>query len=109
MAGALRKPGRMEKVEKVGSGVLYPLPRNHAPSAAFLHMTPISACICTSLPPLGSFAKFRDPSNIYAKQLEEMQASLQRIEKELTGLRQSIPKETEQWLKYLENVLNDPT
>jgi chromosome segregation ATPase len=47
--------------------------------------------------------------NIYAKQLEEMQASLQRIEKELTGLRQSIPKETEQWLKYLENVLNDPT
>ena len=41
--------------------------------------------------------------------MEEMQASLQRIEKELTSLRQGIPKETEQWLKSLENVLNDPT
>src|SRR6516165_5667588 len=65
MARKLRKPRRMEKVEKVGAGCLYPLLRNHAPSAAFLHMPPISASIYTSLPQLGSFAKCRDPSSVY--------------------------------------------
>src|SRR5688572_3933626 len=62
MARKLRKPRCMEKVEKVGAGCLYPLLRNHAPSATFLHMPSISASLYTSLPQLGSFAKYRDPS-----------------------------------------------
>jgi hypothetical protein len=44
------------------SGFFHPLPRNHAPSAAFLHITSILAWIDDSLPQWGLIAKLSDPS-----------------------------------------------
>lgn len=42
-----------------------------------------------------------------AKQLDDVQAVLKRVEGELIGLRQGVPRETEQKLKDLDDRLND--
>jgi len=44
-----------------------------------------------------------------AKQLEDVQAALKRVEGELISLRQGLPRETEQKLKDLEKSLSDRT
>ena len=43
-----------------------------------------------------------------ANQLASIEASLQRIEKDFRALRQDVPKETEDRLKQVEQILNEP-